>query len=152
VRRFFCLRGQPRGAGGFALLRAEQVFQAVEHCHNLVPAARRPPRRKTIHILAALSRNAPGGCYSLGRTSCISSVTTERKMLKTIAAAAMISSLIGFAVLPASAQQTPRQRCCVQMHGEWRANGYGEMRCHHVVADAYYKCVETKALGKSKAK
>lgn len=73
-------------------------------------------------------------------------------MLNTIAAVAMISSLIGFAVTPASAQQTPRHRCCVQMHGEWRANSNGEMRCHNVVADAYYKCVETKTFGKSKVK
>ena len=51
------------------------------------------------------------------------------------------------------AQMTPREQCCVQMGGEYRAdyrNRGDQKYCMRLRgrADAYYKCVEQKMSGK----
>ena len=58
----------------------------------------------------------------------------------------------------ASAQQSPRQSCCIEMGGRWgnaRQGRGGGAYCYGLgrgVGDAFYKCVERKTFGKTKKK
>jgi hypothetical protein len=58
----------------------------------------------------------------------------------------------------ASAQQSPRQSCCIEMGGQWgnasqgRGGGAYCFGMGRGTRDAYYKCVEGKTFGKTKKK
>jgi hypothetical protein len=77
-------------------------------------------------------------------------------MLKCVVLSAVVFGGLIAGDLTASAQQSPRQRCCIEMGGQWgnasQGRG-GSTYCYGMgrgTRDAYYKCVEEKTFGKKK--
>jgi hypothetical protein len=77
-------------------------------------------------------------------------------MLKFIVLSVVVFGGLIAGDVAASAQQSPRQSCCIQMGGRWgnasQGRG-GSTYCFGMgrgTLDAYYKCVEGKTFGAKK--
>jgi hypothetical protein len=79
-------------------------------------------------------------------------------MLRIVLLSAVVFGGLIASDLAASAQQSPRQKCCIEMGGSWgnasqgRGGGAYCFGMGRGTRDAYYKCVEGKTFGKTKKK
>ena len=79
-------------------------------------------------------------------------------MLRIVLLSAVVFGGLIASDLVASAQQSPRQKCCIEMGGSWgnasqgRGGGAYCFGMGRGTRDAYYKCVEGKTFGKTKKK